>query len=126
MPDDIFDFHNGVIDQHTCNQSQGEQGHCVEREAKQIEEPEGWNCRKRNGDCRNDCCAPVAQEQEHHDDGKQCALNHSSHRALILALGVIDAVEQRDEVHAGIFLFNFRDFDHRVIEYGHVGCALGA
>ena len=38
---DILDLHDRVIDQHTCNQAQGEQRNAVERKAHHVHEPEG-------------------------------------------------------------------------------------
>ena len=126
MPDDIFNFHNGVIDQDPGYKTKRQQRHGVQREAHQVQKPESWNGRQWDSNRRYNRRTPIAQEQENHNDGKKCALNHRCHRAFILALGVIDAVEQRDEVNARIFFFYFRDFDHRIIKDGDIGRALCA
>ncbi len=79
MPDDIFDFHDSVIDQHPGDEAEREQRHGVEREAQKVQEPESRNSGQRNGNRGNDRRTPIAQEQEHNDDGEQCAFNHRRH-----------------------------------------------
>ena len=79
MSHDIFDLNDCVIDQHTCDQAKRKQRHGVQREPQKVEEPESWNGGQRNGNRRNNRRTPVAQEQEYHNDRKQCALNHGCH-----------------------------------------------
>ena len=38
---DVFNFHNRIVHQNTRRQSDGEEGHEIEREAKQAHRPEG-------------------------------------------------------------------------------------
>ena len=71
----------------------------------------------------NDRGAPVTQEQEHHDDGEQGTFDHGRHRALILRLGIIDAVEESREFDTWIFFFDLGDFHHRIIKDRDVGRA---
>ena len=48
-----------------------------------VERPEGWNDGERQGDGGDGRGAPVAQEDEHHDDGQDGALDHRLHRRVI-------------------------------------------
>ena len=126
MPDDVFNFHNGVINQHAGHKTERQQRHGVERETQKVQKPKGRNGGQGNGNRRNNCGAPIAQEQEHDDDGKQRAFDHRGHRAFILTLRVIHTVEQSDEFDSGIFLFDFGDLDHRIIKNGDVGRPFGS
>ncbi len=43
-----------------------------------------------------------------------------------MVFGIIDAVEQRDELYTRVFFFDFGNLGHRIVEHGDVGCTLCA
>ena len=126
MAHDVLDLHDRIVDQHARDEAQRQQGQRVEIEAQQIHEPEGRDRGEGDRHGGNRGRAPVAQEEEHHHDRQDRAFDHRAHRAGILFLGVFDRVEQGDEVDAGIFRLDRRDFLFCGGEDGDVGGTLGA
>ncbi len=76
---DVLDLDDGVVDEDAGDDGDGQQADQVEREAGHVERPEGRDDGQRQRDRRNQCGAPVAQEDEDHDDGQDGALDHGLH-----------------------------------------------
>ena len=126
MPHDILDLHNRIVDEHPGHKAERKQRQEVEVEPDQIHEPEGRDGRQRNGNSGNHRCTPVTQEEEDHDHSQDRAFDHSRDRALILAFGIFDGVEQRNEPNIGIFRLDFLNDFLGLFKDSDVGCALGA
>ena len=69
VADDVLDLDDRVVDQNAGDERDREQAHEVEREADRVHRPEGRNDRQRQRNCGDQRGAPVAQEDEHDDDG---------------------------------------------------------
>ena len=123
VPHDILDFNDRIVDQHPRDQPERQQRQLVESEAHQVHEPERRDCRQRNGDGGNHRGAPIAQEEEHHDHRQHGAFDHRRHRAFVLALGVIDAGEQRAEVDPWGFLGQLVERFQCLVVDRHIGRA---
>ena len=76
MAHDIFPHHDRVIDQDADRQRQGQQGQEIQREAKRIQGNERREHRNRQSQPGDDGRAPGMQEQEHDQDGQQCAFQN--------------------------------------------------
>ncbi|MNI80569.1 hypothetical protein D3C73_1371060 [compost metagenome] len=68
MPLDVLHHHDRIVDDDADGQHQAEQGQGIEREPHQVHDGEGADQGHRDGQQRDQRCAPVAQEQHHHDD----------------------------------------------------------
>jgi hypothetical protein len=89
---DVLDLDDGVVDEDADHEREGQQRHRVEREAHQVHH--GVRRDHRQGQCHggHEGGAPVAQKQEHDEDGQRGALVEQQHRALV----ILD--DGRDEV----------------------------
>ena len=79
-----------------------EQAHQVEREAEHVHDPERREDRQRQGDRRDDGGSEVAQEQEHHDDREDGALEQGVHRRFVVADRVGDRGVDQLELDSGL------------------------
>ncbi len=117
---DVLDLDDRVVDQDAGDDGDGEQADEVEREARRIERPERRNDRQRQRDGRDQRRAPVAQEDEHHDDGEDGALDQRLHGRVIGAERVGHHRVDQLELDVGVRLLQLRDLlgdvggDHRV------------
>ncbi len=102
MADDVLDLDDGVVDENTRRQRDGEEGDEVEREAEQVHRPERREDRQRQRDRGDDRGPDVAQEQQHDDDGEDRALEQGGDRRLVIALGEFDRGVDQLEVDVGI------------------------
>ncbi len=71
---DVFDHHDGVIDNDADGQHQTEQGQCVDGEAEDVHDREGADDGNRYAQQRYDRRPPGLQEQDHHQDDEQNGL----------------------------------------------------
>src|SRR4029079_3865461 len=102
VANDVFDLDDSIVDQDTRRQRDGEEADEVEREAEQVHHPECREDRQRQRDRGDDGGADIAQEQQHDDDGENCAFEQGRDRRLIVALGEIDRGVDHFEVDVGI------------------------
>ncbi len=126
MAHDVLDLHDRIVDQHPRDQPQREQRHGVEREAHQVHEIEGRDGRQRDCQRRDDRCAPVPQEQEHHDHGQDRAFHHGRHRAFVLAAGIVHLREQAGELDARVLCLQILQHLDRAVIDRNVAFAAGA
>src|SRR6185369_11774368 len=125
---DVFDHHDGVVDDETGGDGQGHQGQVVDRETGQVHDAESTDQRERDGDARDDGGRDVAQEDEdHHDDegdreqqfdahvfdrgadgggavGQDLHLDRRRQRRLQLRQELLDAIDGFDDIGAGLAL----------------------
>jgi len=75
MPGDVFDDHDGVIDDQAGGESEAKKRERIDREAEDFHEGQGADQRNRNGNGGNKRAAPILQENkdDQHDqaDGFQ-------------------------------------------------------
>ncbi len=105
MADDVFDFDDGVVNQNTDRQGQGQQCYDVERLVEDVHYEEGRQQRHRHGHGRHEGRPAVAQEQpydEHRQDG---ADQQGFHRRIE---GPLDLVDRGRDLH---------DLDMRIIGF---------
>ena len=102
VADDIFDLDDGVVDQNTRREGNGEEADQVQRESQNVHRPERREDRQRQRDRGDDGGADVAQEQQHDDNGEDGALEQGRDRRLIIALGEFDRGIDQFQVDIGI------------------------
>ncbi|MNV13945.1 hypothetical protein D3C71_1046120 [compost metagenome] len=88
----VLDFHDGVVHENTRGEREREEADEVEREAHDIHDPEGRDRGERQRHGGNQGCAPVAEEEQDHDDGEDSAFDQRVERRLVVAIGEIDGV----------------------------------
>jgi hypothetical protein len=125
VPNDVLDLDDGVVDQDTRRQRDGEEADEVEREAEQVHRPERREDRQRQRDRGNDGGAQVAQEQQHDDDGEDGALEQGRNRRVVIAVGVLDRGVDHLEVDVGIGGLERVDALLNGLGHLHVAGALG-
>ena len=76
---DILDHDDGVVDEQADREHQPEQGQRVDREAEDVEHPEGAEQHDRDGDSRDQRGAPALQEDEHDEDDEDHRLGEGLH-----------------------------------------------
>ena len=97
MPGDVFDFDDGIIDQHPHHQRNRQKRHGVERIAKQLHAQKCRDDGQRQGRRRNHRCPPVAQKEPDNDDRDERAFVEQIHRALVIVIsGLIGVVDLLD------------------------------
>ncbi|MCY1237659.1 hypothetical protein D9M72_503650 [compost metagenome] len=79
---DILDLDDGIVHKDADHQRQREQRDHVEAETQQRHDREGRHKRNGHRDRRNGRGTPVAQENEHHEGGKEHALDQRMNRCL--------------------------------------------
>ena len=99
---DVLDLDDGVVDQNTGRQRDGEEADQVQREAEQVHRPERREDRQRQRDRGDDGGADVAQEQQHDDDGEDRAFEQGRDRRFVIALGEFDRGVDQLQVDVGI------------------------
>ena len=70
---DIFQHHDRVVNHDTDGKRQGQQGHAIERKVHGVHQRKRADDRGGNGDGRNDGRAPVPEEDQDDDRGKNAA-----------------------------------------------------
>ena len=70
---DVFEHHDGVVDDDADGEDEAEHGGVVERVVHRAHQREGRDDGSRNGHARDDRPAPVVQEEEHGGRDEQCA-----------------------------------------------------
>ena len=99
---DVLDLDDGVVDQNTGRQRDGEKADEVQREAENVHRPERREDRQRQRDRGDDGGADVAQEQQHDDDGENRAFEQRRDRGLVIALGEFHRGVDQLEIDIGI------------------------
>jgi hypothetical protein len=87
VTDDVFDLHDGVVDEDTGHQRDGEQAYTVEREAQDIHRPKRREHRERQRDRGNQGGSPISQEQEYDEYGQGRPLQQGVHGGVVAADG---------------------------------------
>ncbi len=102
VADDVLDLDDGVVDQNTRRQRDGEERDQVQRETEQVHHPERREDRQRQRDRGDDGGSHIAQEDQHDDDGKDRALEQGRDRRFVIALGEVDRGVDQLQVDVGI------------------------
>ena len=123
---DVLDLDDGVVDQNARRQRDGEERDQVQREAEKVHCPERREDRQRQRDRGDDGGADIAQEQQHDDHRKDCALEQGRDRRIVIALGEVD--RGIDQLQIDIGIGDLQRFDPLLHGGGnhHVAGALGA
>ena len=116
MAGDIFNLNNRVVHQNAGGQRQREETDKVQREAQQIHDKECRHRRQRQRHGSNQRRPPVFQEQQHHDHGKQRALQQGGDRGFVVAIGIEHRVV--DQRNCDLWKFGPDHVERRV---GHLG-----
>ncbi len=99
---DVLDLDDGVVDEDTGRQRDGEEADEVQRKSKDVHRPECREDRQRQRDRGDDGGADIAQEQEHDDDGENGALEQGRDRGLVVALGEFNRGVDQLEIDVGV------------------------
>ncbi len=99
---DVLDLDDGVVDQNTRRQRDGEERDQVQREAEQVHRPERREDRQRQRNRSDDGGSDIAQEQQHDDHRKDCALEQGRDRRIVIALGEVDRGIDQLQIDIGI------------------------
>ncbi len=102
VADDVLDLDDGVVDQNTGRQRDGEEADEVQREAQNVHRPERREDRQRQRDRGDDGRPDVAQEQQHDDDGENGALEQGRDRGLVIAFGELHRGVDQLQIDIGI------------------------
>ncbi|MPM34588.1 hypothetical protein SDC9_81174 [bioreactor metagenome] len=117
-PGDIFQHHDGVVDQHSDAEGKAAEGHYVERIAAEIDQHEGGDHRERNADRDDQCAAQIAEEEKEHQHRQQAAVERGVGDVFDRLLNVFGAVHQRrDPELARHFRVDLVEFAHHA--FGH-------
>ena len=115
LPVDVFEDHDGVVDQHAQAQRQAAEGHDVQGVAGEIHEPEGRDDAEGNGDGDQQGRTDALQKEKEHehrqqpaperpglnvrdrrlDEGSRLRQHDEAQAALIVAVDTCDLVAQR-------------------------------
>ena len=125
MTHDIFNFDDGIVDQHTRHQRQGQQRYLVERKTHHLHEGKGGNRRKGNGQGRNQGSAPIAQEKPDHGDGQDRSLDQCLQGRMVGLDRVIDGRKNLLNMQRRIVLPDLFQFLGNAFSGGDVRDALG-
>src|SRR5262249_11353740 len=123
---DVLDLDDGVIHQYAGDDGDGQQTDEVQREAGRVDGPEGGDDRQRQGDGGNQRRAPVAQEQEHYDDGEDGALDQGLHGRVVGTQRVFDHRVDELELDVGVGQLELLDLSGNITGNHHVAGTLGA
>ena len=74
-PENIFEHHDGVIDDDANHQHERQHRHAVQREVQRPHHPERGDDGRWDGDAGDDHRAPVLHEEQHHEAGQDAAEN---------------------------------------------------
>ena len=105
MAFNIFDFHNGVVDQNTHYQRERQQRHHIAGKAHVVHADKRRNNRQRQRYRRHKRGAPVAQEEPHHDNRQHRTLDQHGHGGIKLLLHRSYKVKGLGEFQIGVFGF---------------------
>ena len=125
MADDVLDLDDGIVDEDTGDQRQGQQADPVQREAHEVHEGERRDRRQRDRDRRDRRRAPFAQEEEDDHDREDGALDQRFHRRAEAALGQVDGREHLGDRHVRIRAADIGKLRLDAVQRRDVGKTLG-
>jgi hypothetical protein len=67
VADDVFEHHDGVVDDEADGEGEGQQGDVIDAEIEEIHDPEGADDSDRHGDAGDERGREGAQEEEDHE-----------------------------------------------------------
>ena len=123
VPDDVFDFDDGIIHQDSRHQRERGQRDLIEREIHPLHERERGDGGEGNGQRRNHGGPPIAQKQPDDDDGENRAFDQRIQRRMIGAHRVVDRVRYHFHVQRGRLGLDLAEFGLHRLEYGDIRCA---
>ena len=99
--EDVFEHHDGVVDDDADHQHQRQHGHAIEREVQHPHHPEGRDDRGRDGHRRDERRAPRAHEGQH-DQRREDRAEHEVQADLVQRrVDVLRLVADDLELHVG-------------------------
>ena len=109
---DILDHDDGIVDEQADREHEPEQSQRVDREAEDVEHPEGAEQHDRDGNSGDQRGAPALQEDEHDEDDEGHRLGEGLHH-------LDDG--QADEVGRIVGISDVIAGRHRRLDTGHLG-----
>ena len=126
MPHNVFNFHNGIVDQNANYQAERQQRHDVDGKAQIVHANKRWDHRQRQRHCSDESSPPVTQKQPHHQHRQQRAFNQQRERRLVFLFHRRDKVKRFNQFNIRVRYFQLGKRCAYAAPHIHFARAFGA